>query len=178
MVIKIFVLAVDDRIVDRNRVDQHGISIFHGRRRHHDESRVVRVERLHRLAVKRAAAFCSTGWKTHRDRNRNVRAPVMGAGLIENLIQRDAREIGKLHFDNRPHSLQRRSDRSANNCIFADRSVQHAIRKLLSQTLGRFERAAKCAADVLPIDEHAIVFAQQFRLCFADRFEIGDAHSG
>ena len=39
MVIKIFVLAVDDRVVDRDRIDQHRVGVLHRGRRHHDQSR-------------------------------------------------------------------------------------------------------------------------------------------
>src|SRR5262249_39926188 len=100
----------------------------------------------------------------------------MRACVVENLIQGDARKIRKLHFDNRPHSLHRGADGSADDSIFTDGRIQYALWKFLRQTFRCFERAAKCAADILSVDENAIVVAQQFRLRFANRLEISDAH--
>jgi hypothetical protein len=37
----------------------------------------------------------------------------MRARVVENLVQGDAREIRKLHFDNRPHSLHGSANGSA-----------------------------------------------------------------
>ena len=72
MVVKIFVLAVDHRIVDRDRVEQHGVGVFHRGRRHHDQPGIMRVDRFHALAVERPAAFRSARGQTHRDRTRHV----------------------------------------------------------------------------------------------------------
>ena len=176
MVIKIFVFAVNDRVIDRHRFDQHRVSVLHRRRRHHDEPGIMRVKRFHRLAVKRPASLCSAGRQTHGDRHRHVCAPIMRAGVVENLVERDAGEIRELHFDNRPHSLHRSADGSADHRIFADRRVQDAPGKFLRQTFRGFERAAECPADILSVNEDAIIVAQQFCLRFADRFEISDAH--
>ena len=44
------------------------------------------------------------------------------------------------------------------------------------QTFRGLERAAKFPADVLPVNENALVLAQEMRLGFADGFEVGDAH--
>src|SRR5204863_8733167 len=83
----------------------------------------------------------------------------------------------KLHFDDRPHSLNRRANRGAHDRVFADRRVQYASGKLFRQTFCCFKCAAAASADVLPVDENALVIAQQFFLRFTDRFEISDAHS-
>ena len=136
----------------------------------------MRVNRFHALAVKRAAPFRSAGGQSDGDRHCNVRAPVMRAGVIQDLIERDAGKIGELHLDNRPHSVQRRPDRRADDCVFTDRRVQHPPGKFFGQTFGCFKRAAESSADVLPVNENALVITQQFRLRFTDRFEISDAH--
>ena len=59
MVIKILVFAVDDGVVDRDRVDQHRVGIFDRRGREHDQPGVMRVNPFHALAVERAAPFRS-----------------------------------------------------------------------------------------------------------------------
>ena len=100
----------------------------------------------------------------------------MRAGVVEDLVERDAGEISELHLDDRPHSFHRRADRRADHGVFADRRVQDAPGKLFRQTFRGFERAAEFSGDVLAVNENALVFAQEFRLRLADRFEVGDAH--
>ena len=105
-------------------------------------------------------------------------APILGAGVVENLVERDAGEIGELHFDDRPHPFHGRADRRADHRVFADRRVQDAAGKFFRQTFRGFERAAEFPADVLPVNENALVFAQEVRLRLADGFEVSDAHDG
>ena len=105
-----------------------------------------------------------------------LRAPIQRAGVVQDLVERDAGEIGELHLDDRPHSFHRRADRRADHGVFADRRVQDASGKLFRQTFRGFERAAEFSADVLSVNEDALVLAQKMRLRFADRFEVGDAH--
>ena len=83
----------------------------------------MRVERFHRLAVKRTAAFGAAGRKAHGDRHWNIGPPIMRAGLIENLIQRDAGKICELHLDNRAHSLQGSANGGPDDRILADRRI-------------------------------------------------------
>src|SRR5215831_3642978 len=138
----------------------------------------MRVNRFHRLTVKRPAAFCSTGRQAYRDWHRYPCSPVMRAGVVENLIKRNTGKIGKLHFDNRPHPLNSSADRSADDRVFANRRIQYTSREFLPQTFRRFERATERPAKVLPVNENPFVLTQQFCLRLADRFEICDAHEG
>ena len=62
VVIKIFVLAIDDGVVDRNRVDQHRVGVLHRCRRHHDHAGIMGVEPFHALAVERSAALRPARW--------------------------------------------------------------------------------------------------------------------
>ena len=105
MVIKIFVFAVDHRVVDCHRIDQHCVSVLHRRRRHDHDSGIMRVKPFHALTVKRSAPFRSARRQTHGDGHRHVGAEIMRARVVQNLIYRDHREIGELHFHDRPHSL-------------------------------------------------------------------------
>src|SRR6267378_7839717 len=124
-----------------------------------------------------SAAFCAAGRQTNGDRDRYICPPVMGPGVVQDLVQGDTGKIGELHFDNRSHSLNRGPDCGSNHRVFADRRVQYAPGKFFSQTFCCFESATKSAADVLPIDKHAFVITEQLCLRLADCFEIGDAHS-
>ena len=56
VVVEVFVFAKDDRVINRHRLQKHRVSIFDRRRRHHDEPRIMGVERLHALAMKGAAS--------------------------------------------------------------------------------------------------------------------------
>ena len=82
MVIKIFVFAVNNRIVDCDRLNQHRVSIFHSRRRHHDEPWIVGIDGFHALAVKWAASFCPAAWQTDCDWDRHIRPPIMRSGVV------------------------------------------------------------------------------------------------
>ncbi len=176
VVIEIFVFAVDDRVVDRDRVDQHRVGIFDRGRREDDQPGIMRIDPFHALAVERAAAFRSAGRQTHRDRAGGLGPPILRARVIENLVERDAGEIRELHLYDRPHAFHGRADRRADHGVFADRRVQDAPGKLFRQAFRRFERAAEFSGDVLSVDEDAVVIAQKIRLRFADRFEVSDAH--
>ena len=57
------------------------------------------------------------------------------AGVVDDLIERDAGKIGELHFDDRPHAFDRRADGRADHGVFADRRVQDAAGKFLRQIL-------------------------------------------
>src|SRR5947209_12274039 len=49
MVIKIFVFAIDDGIVDGHGFNEHGVSVFYRRRCHHDQSRIRSEEHTSEL---------------------------------------------------------------------------------------------------------------------------------
>ena len=137
----------------------------------------MRIERLHRLTVERPAALSPSRGQTNCDRTGNARPPEDRPRVVQNLIQRDAREISELHLNNWPESFHCRPNRGPDHCVLANRSVQHPAWKFFSQTFCRFEGAAKGPADVLPINEDSLVVPQQFGLRFTNRFEISDAHS-
>src|SRR5437879_2451848 len=136
----------------------------------------MRIEPFHALAVEWATAFRSARWQAHRDRTGNLGPPILGAGVVENLVKRDAGEIRELHLHDRPHSFHGRADRSADYGVFADRRVQDAPRKLFRQTFRGFERATEFSGDVLTVDKDALIFPEKISLRLADRFEVSDAH--
>src|SRR5438094_8447355 len=73
--------------------------------------------------------------------------------------------------------MHRGPDRGANHRVFTDWRVQHAPRKFFRATFSCFEGAAERSADVLSVNKIAFIIAEQFRLRFADSFQVSDAHS-
>src|SRR5262245_58120778 len=104
MVIKIFVLAKNDRVIDGHSLEQHAVSIFNGRRRHHDQAWIMRIDRLHTLAMKRTAAGRTTRRQAYGNRTRHPRPPMERRSLVDNLVESDCRKIRELHFNDWPHS--------------------------------------------------------------------------
>src|SRR5437868_8463594 len=117
------------------------------------------VNGFHRLAVKLAAAFRVASRKPYRDWHRNIRAPILCPGVIENLIQRGTGEIRELHLDDWPHPVDRGPNGGPYHRVLADRRIQYAVRKFFGQTFGCFECASKSSADVLPVNENAFIVA-------------------
>ena len=54
MIIEILVLAKNNRVVKRNRLEQHAVGVFHRGGREHHQARIMRVEALQALAMERA----------------------------------------------------------------------------------------------------------------------------
>jgi hypothetical protein len=105
-----------------------------------------------------------------------LRAPVLRARVVQDLVERDAGEIGELHLHDRPHAFHGRADRGPDHGVFADRSVQNAPGKLFRQTFRGLERTAELTGDVLAVNEDTRIFAKKMSLRLADRFEVGNAH--
>src|SRR3954465_16082643 len=135
------------------------------------------VEPFHALAVERAAALCPARRQAQRGRYGNIGPVKMRAGVVQNLVERDAGKIGELHLDDRPHSLERRADGRADHRVLADGRVQNPPGKFLSQAFGRFESAAEFSGNVLPVKEDAVILLEKVSLGFANGFEVGDAHT-
>src|SRR5262249_24441933 len=85
------------------------------------------------------------------------------------------RKIRKLHFNNRSHPLDCRAHGQTNHRVLADRCVHYPPGILLRQVLCCLERSAE-RTHVLPVNEHALIIRQGFRLRFSDCFKVGDAH--
>src|SRR5437588_8542472 len=99
-----------------------------------------------------------------------------GGRLVDDLVETDGGEIGELHLDDRPHSLDGSANREAHHCILADWRINDPPGELLRQVPGGFERTAE-RAHVLSVNEHARVLRQRARLSFPDGIEVSNAHS-
>src|SRR6185437_2389628 len=138
-------------------------------------SRIMRVKRFHRLAVKRSAAGSAAARQANGNRTRNIRAPEQGRGLIDDLVESNRREIGVLHFNNRAAAFDGGANAEADNRVLTDGSVHHAAGKFLREIFCGLERAAK-RANVLSVNKNSRVVSQCLRLGFADCFNVGNAH--
>ena len=91
--------------------------------------------RLHALAVERAAARGAARGQAHRDRARHAGPIEMRGRLVDDLVEGDRREVGELHFDDRPHALDGGAHGAADHGVFADRAVEHAAREIPARPL-------------------------------------------
>ena len=83
----------------------------------------------------------------------------MGGAVVDDLVQRDGREIGELHFDDRAHALDGGPEGHACHGVLGDRAVEHAAGMFGEQAFGGFESAAE-VPDVLAVEEDALVLAE------------------
>ena len=169
-------LTKNYRVIDRNGFEQHAVGVFDRSRCHHHQTGIVRVDGLHALAVKGAAARSAARGQPNGNRARHLCSPIKGGGLIDDLVEADRGKVRELHFYNRSHSFDRRADGQADYRILTDRRIDHPSRKLLRQIFCRLERAAE-RANVLSVDEYARVFGQRPRLRLANGLQVSDAHA-
>src|SRR6476660_7354166 len=128
----------------------------------------MRVDRLHRLAVERAASLCSAGGQSNRDWHRDIGPPIMRPRIIQDLVQRDARKIGKLHLNDRPHAMNGGANGGPDHGVLTDWRIQDTAREFGGQAFGGLKRTSESSAYVLAVDKDAIVIAQEFGLRFAN----------
>src|ERR1043165_2902690 len=100
----------------------------------------------------------------------------MRAGVVQDLVERDAGEVRELHLDDWPHPFECGADGSSNHRVLADRRIQNAPGEFFRQALGRLERAAELSSDILTVDKHALVLLEKMGLRLANGLEISDAH--
>ena len=173
MVIEILVLAEDDRVINFHSFEQHRVGVLDCSGSHHHDAGIMRVESLHALRMKRPGARSATAGKSHNDGARHARPPKHRRRVLENLREAAGGKIRELHFDNRAHPFERCANGEPDLRILGNRRINHASGKLLRQSLCRFECAAE-VRDVLPVDENAFVFREQFTLRCTDRLKVGN----
>ena len=99
----------------------------------------------------------------------------MGGCLVDDLIEGQRREIGKLDLDDWSHALNRRADGHPQHGIFTDGGILYPSRILGGEILGRLEGSTE-VRDVLAVDENGWVVAKCQRLGFANGFKVGNTH--
>ena len=176
MVIEELVLAIDDGVVERDTIEQHPVGVFYGGGCNDDEAGIMRVDGLHRLAVKRTAARRATGGHADGDWAWHIRAPVECGGLIDDLIEADGGKVGELHFDDRPCAFHGGTDGHTDHGVLADGRIEDTTGEFFAEVLGGFEGTAE-SGDVLTIEEHRWIVAECLVLRLTNGFEVGDAHA-
>ena len=175
MVVQELVFAENHRVINGDGFEQHAVGVFDRGGGEDDQAGIMRVNRLHHLAVKGPAAGGAAAGQAHGDGAGNIRAPEERGRLVHDLVETDGGEIRKLHFDDRAQAFDGGADGEAHHGVFADGGIQHAAGKFLGKIFGGLERAAE-GADILTVDEYTGIILQRARLRLPDGFQIGDAH--
>ena len=175
MVIQELVFAENHRVINGHGFEQHAVGVFDRGGGEDDQAGIMRVNRLHHLAVKGPAAGGAAAGQAHGDGAGDIRAPEKRGRLVHDLVETDGGEIRKLHFDDRAQAFDGGADGEAHHGVFADGGIQHATGKFFGEIFSGFEGAAE-RADILAVDEHAGIILQRARLRLPDGFQIGDAH--
>src|SRR5664279_3943712 len=137
----------------------------------------MRVNRLDALAVKGTAAGGAARRQADRDGAGHSGAPMQRGRLVDDLVEAWGGKVRKLHFDNRPHSLDGGAYRQAQHGVFAHGRVDYPPGKSLRQGLGSLECAAK-GPYILPVNKHAGIVRQRARLRLPNRLQVRNAHLG
>src|SRR5581483_6539119 len=94
--------------------------------------------------------------------------------VVDDLVEREQREVDRHQLHHRPQPRHRRADAHADDRVLGDRRVAHApLAELLEQPLGDLEGAAE-DADVLAHQHHALVAAQLLAQSRAERLAVAD----
>ncbi len=160
-------------VVDGNGFEEHGISVFNGRRSEDDQTWVMGVDGLHTLAVERTGTGSATAGETNGDGAGNIGSPVESGGVIDDLIEADGGEVGELHFDNGAHPFDGGSDGAPDHGVFADGGIENATGKFLGEIFCGFESSTE-RADILAVDVDARIFGECASLGGTNGFEVSD----
>ena len=78
-------------------------------------------------------------------------------GVVDDLVQREQREVDRHQLDDRAQAGHGRADAHADDRVLGDRRVAHALlAELLEQAVGDLERAVE-DPDVLAHEDHVLV---------------------
>ncbi len=94
--------------------------------------------------------------------------------LVDDLLERERKEVLVHDLDDRAHARHRRADARADDRHLGDRRVAHALRAELVEEALRDRHRAAHLGDVLAHDENVVVRAQRLAERVADCFAIGD----
>ena len=99
----------------------------------------------------------------------------MGGRHVDNLVESDRAEVGKLDFHNGLLAHDGGPGHHAGHGVLTDGGVNHPVREQLLEALGRFECAAENAY-VLPVQKDVPVFRKQVFLGVVDGINVCYAH--
>ena len=152
-------LEKDHRVVVANRRGHQPLGVGGIRRHHHLEPRHVREHRLERLRVLRRDLHGRAARAAEHDRHRELpgRHLVDLRRVVDDLIDRDEREVEGHELDDRTQPDHGRADADAGEAHLRDRRVDHApLREVLQQALRHLVRAL-VVPDLLAHEEDVVV---------------------
>ncbi len=152
-------LDEDDGVLVADRRLQQALGVG-GRGGHGDEQAGdVQEQRLQAVRVRRPQLVAGALGHAHDERHADLAAEhVVDVGrVVDDLVEREQREVDRHQLDHRPQPGHRGADAHADDRVLGDRRVAHApLAELLQQPGGHLEGAAE-HADVLAHQQHALV---------------------
>ncbi len=125
----------------------------------------MQEQRLQAVRVGGAELVAGALRHAHDQRHRRLAAEhVVDVGrVVDDLVEREQREVDRHQLHHRTQAGHRRADAHADDRVLGDRRVAHAaLAELLQQAVGDLEGAAE-HADVLAHQHHALVAASSSR---------------
>ena len=123
------VLQKNDGVRNFHGLAQHPVGIRYRGRSHDVQARIMGEQGFQALAVERAGAGGSPAGQAHRDVGGNARAVVMGGRHVDNLVESDRAEVGKLDFHNGLLAHDGGPGHHAGHGVLTDGGVNHPVRE-------------------------------------------------
>src|SRR6266851_1619916 len=159
------------RVVGADRRLEHSLRVLRSRRRDDEQTRDQAVEDLEAVGVLRGQLVARAAGHPDHHRHLDLAAEhVADLGrVVHDLVVGDQGEVDRHHLDHRPQPEHRRADRRADDDLFSDGCVDHALRaELVEQSLGDAVSATELA-DVLPDQVDRVVALHLLAECLAQR---------
>jgi hypothetical protein len=156
------VLDEDHRVIVADRALQQALRVSGCRGRGDEQAGDVQEQRLEAVRVRRAELVASALRHAHDERYASLAGEhvVDVRGVVDDLVEREQREVDRHQLDDRTQAGHRRTDADADDRVLGDRRVADALlAELLEQAVGDLEGAAE-HADVLAHQHHALVARQ------------------
>ena len=174
LAIERLMLDEDHGVLVADRRLQQALRIGWGGGNRDEQAWHVHKDRLQ--AVRVGGPQLVTGALRHAHHQRHARLSakhvVDVGGVVDDLIEREQREVDRHQLHHGPQAHHRSAHADADDRVLGDRRVAHApLAKLLQQAIGDFEGAAE-HADVLAHQHHALIAPQLLAQGGVQRFAI------
>ncbi len=148
-----------DRVLVADRALQQALRVGGGGGHGDEQAGDVQEQRLQAVRVGGAELVAGALGHAHDQRHARLAAEhvVDVRGVVDDLVERQQREVDRHQLHHRAQARHRRADAHADDRVLGDRRVAHAaLAELLEQAVGDLEGAAE-DADVLAHQHHALV---------------------
>ena len=147
------------------RGPEHAARVLQRRRREHLEAGDVRIDAFQ--AVRMLGGELAARAGRHADHQRHAELPARhvpdGGGIVEDLVQREQREIHRHDFHDRAHAVHRRTDAQPGEAVLRQRRVADALGpEFVEQPLAHAVTSA-VMADILTHEEDARIALQRVK---------------